>query len=75
MIDSLYVDTTFCVPEAFFIPGRDESADAVTSLVEEWISNSPRHVVVLNCRANLGYKHLFNVLATYFQTKVLIIKY
>ena len=36
-IDSLYVDTTFCQPEAFYFPTREESADAVIELIEDWI--------------------------------------
>ena len=36
-IDSLYIDTTFCQPEAFYFPTREESADAVIELIEDWI--------------------------------------
>ena len=69
-IDSLYVDTTFCVPQALFIPGRLESTQAVIELIQEWISQGSDRYVVLKTRARIGYEQLFVDVAEYFETKV-----
>ncbi len=69
-IDSLYIDTTFCSPEALFIPSRQQSCEAVVRLAEEWLAESPTNQVVVNGKAALGYEPLFIRLAQHFNTKV-----
>ena len=70
-IDSMYIDTTFCVPNALFIPTRDESAEAVLRLTKEWLSKGRNHFVRLKCSAGIGYEHLFIRLAEELETKVM----
>ncbi|XP_014676788.1 PREDICTED: protein artemis-like, partial [Priapulus caudatus] len=69
-IESLYVDTTFCIPEATHIATRDESTAAIFSLVERWITQSKRHLVWLNCKSQYGYESLFIDLHRRFGMKV-----
>ena len=50
-IKSLYIDTTFCSPDAAFIPTREESAQVVTQLVgklSSWCSQRCSCTVFLN---------------------------
>ena len=68
----MYIDTTFCVPAALFIPSREESSNAVISIAEEWISQSRRHMVVITYRALLGYEDLFRRLSEHFNMRVCI---
>jgi len=59
-IDSVYIDTTFCVPQAMFIPSRDDTTNAAVGLISDWLSRSHgNHVVHLRYRADLGYENLF----------------
>ncbi|XP_074646452.1 protein artemis-like [Tubulanus polymorphus] len=69
-LKSMYVDTTFCVPEARHIPERDKSVNAVISLVDEWIHISPSHSVHLQCRARFSYEYLYERLYDTFKMKV-----
>ncbi|XP_041457763.1 protein artemis-like [Lytechinus variegatus] len=69
-ISSVYLDTTFCVPEAMFIPSREESKDALLDLVDRQISKSAGHMVKLNCKAKYGYEYLFVELSKTFNQKV-----
>ncbi|ELT96369.1 hypothetical protein CAPTEDRAFT_147464 [Capitella teleta] len=58
-LTSLYIDTTFCVPQALFIPSRQECVSAVLDIMQEWFDESPNHCVFILHKANLGYEHLF----------------
>lgn len=69
-LKSLYADTTFCVPRAFFIPKREDSISATIDLVRDWISRSRAHIILLSYKANLGYEHMFMRLSEEFQMKV-----
>ncbi|XP_038067370.1 protein artemis-like [Patiria miniata] len=69
-IKSAYVDTTFCVPEAMYIPSREQSRDALLDLVEKQIQQSPTHMVRLACKAKYGYEYLFVEISKEFNLKV-----
>ncbi|XP_022101098.1 protein artemis-like isoform X2 [Acanthaster planci] len=69
-IKSVYVDTTFCVPEAMYIPSREQSRDALLNLVEKQIQKSPTHMVRLACKAKYGYEYLFVEISKEFNLKV-----
>ena len=71
-LKSLYIDTTFCLPAALFIPSREESSNAVIAIAEEWISQSRGHMIVIKYKALLGYEDLFKRLAEHFKMKVCI---
>ncbi|XP_064633915.1 protein artemis-like [Lineus longissimus] len=70
LLKSLYIDTTFCILKARHIPSREESADAIVTLVEGWIHQSDRHVVKLITKAAYSYEHLYEVLYKKFGKKV-----
>ncbi|CAH1265461.1 DCLRE1C [Branchiostoma lanceolatum] len=69
-IQSLYVDTTFLVPEAKYIPSREDCCTALINLVQSWISRGAHYVVRLNCKAKYGYEYLFIELCRRFHMKV-----
>ncbi|XP_076362278.1 uncharacterized protein LOC143253048 isoform X3 [Tachypleus tridentatus] len=58
-IQSIYVDTTFCFPEAMYIPSRDESFEAVKSLVQWWLNNDTNRIIYFRCSAQFGYEYIF----------------
>lgn len=57
-IDSLYIDTTFCHESSIYIPSREDSANAVSTLVSEWIAKGDNYVVHFTPRAQYGHEHL-----------------
>ena len=69
-ISSLYIDTTFLVPEALFIPTRQQSSEAVIEITQEWIKQSPGHVLVIAHMANLGYEYIYKRLCQELGQKV-----
>lgn len=73
-MDTLYMDTTFCVPEALFIPSREESTEAVLMLTKNWLQQGDDHYVVLRCSAGIGYEQLFIRLAQELDTKVFTVR-
>jgi DNA cross-link repair 1C protein len=72
-IQSVYIDTTFCVPQAMYIPSREESTDAAIDLIRDWLSLGPTHIIHLQYRADLGYENLFVRFSAEFNMKVPII--
>ncbi len=73
-IRSVYVDTTFCVPEAKYIPTRDECKTAIVDLVSDWLQRTdiPGHsrIAHIFSRSSYGYEYLMMSLAKHFQCKV-----
>lgn len=69
-IDSMYVDTTFCIPEAFYIPSRDDCLSATASLVVAWLRRSPHHYVHVSSRTKYGHEPLLSHLAREAETQV-----
>ncbi|XP_055018193.1 protein artemis isoform X2 [Boleophthalmus pectinirostris] len=69
-IQSVYVDSTFYDPRYYQIPSRDVCLNGILELVGNWISQSPYHVVWLNCKAAYGYEYLFTNLGEEFKTQI-----
>ncbi|XP_067125961.1 protein artemis-like [Centruroides vittatus] len=69
VISSLYLDCTFCAPEAMYFPTRQESLTALITLIEPWLVEK-EHVVYLFCPAHYGYEYIFVELAKKFHTKI-----
>jgi len=70
-IQSVYIDTTFCVPQAMFIPSREDTTNAAVDLIADWLSQGRGdHVVHLRYRADLGYENLFVRFSLEFNMKV-----
>ncbi|XP_060078956.1 protein artemis-like [Ylistrum balloti] len=69
-IQSLYVDTTFCHPDCFHIPSRQDCVEAVSGLVKEWIAKGHGHVVHFTPRSNFGHEHLLKEISTRTSLKI-----
>ncbi|TRY55999.1 hypothetical protein DNTS_026863, partial [Danionella cerebrum] len=69
-IQSVYIDTTFFDPKYFQIPTREACLTSIRELVQDWICQSPYHVVWLNCKAAYGYEYLFTNLGQKFSSQV-----
>lgn len=69
-IQSVYLDSTFYDPRFYQIPPRDVCLNGISELVGNWISQSPYHVVWLNCKAAYGYEYLFTSLGEEFNTQI-----
>ncbi|BFZ08681.1 hypothetical protein BsWGS_11720 [Bradybaena similaris] len=69
-IKSIYVDTTFCTPEAFHIPSRSECIDAAATVIDEWLQRFPLNVVFISCAARYGYEHLLMELSAKLNIKI-----
>ncbi|XP_005742341.1 protein artemis isoform X1 [Pundamilia nyererei] len=69
-IQSIYLDSTFYDPRFYQIPSREVCLSGISELVGNWISQSPHHVVWLNCKAAYGYEYLFINLGEEFNTQI-----
>uniref|UniRef100_A0AAR2LA24 Protein artemis n=1 Tax=Pygocentrus nattereri TaxID=42514 RepID=A0AAR2LA24_PYGNA len=69
-IKSVYLDTTFYDPRFYQIPSREACLIGIKELIQDWISQSPYHVVWLNCKAAYGYEYLFTNLGEEFASQV-----
>uniref|UniRef100_A0A8C6TWT4 Protein artemis n=1 Tax=Neogobius melanostomus TaxID=47308 RepID=A0A8C6TWT4_9GOBI len=69
-VQSVYLDSTFYDPRFYQIPARDVCLNGILELVGNWISQSPYHVVWLNCKAAYGYEYLFTNLGEEFKTQI-----
>lgn len=69
-LDALYVDTTFCNKTYIYFPTREQSLEAVESLVIPWITKGPDHVISFICPAQYNYEFLFVELFKKFGEKV-----
>lgn len=69
-IRSMYVDTTFCIPEAMFIPDREQCLEPLIKLSSEWLAKSNNHALRLNLSAKYGYEYLYHALHDKFDSKI-----
>lgn len=69
-IDHCYVDSTFCFPDAYFIPSREDCLKALIDTVSDWITKGPCHVVRINLSAKYGYEYVFETLSQTFKTRI-----
>ncbi|KAK2892930.1 hypothetical protein Q8A67_012918 [Cirrhinus molitorella] len=69
-IQSVYIDTTFFDPKYHQIPSREACLAGIRKLVQDWIGQSPYHVVWLNCKAAYGYEYLFTNLGQEFSSQI-----
>lgn len=69
-IDNLYLDTTFCHNGIEEFPSRQESANVLQKIVEEWINKSSSHVVILQYNCSLGCEFIYKRLSEHFSTKI-----
>nr|XP_033470277.1 protein artemis isoform X2 [Epinephelus lanceolatus] len=69
-IQSIYLDSTFYDPRFYQIPTREVCLNGISELIGNWITQSPYHVVWLNCKAAYGYEYLFTNLGEEFNTQI-----
>ncbi|XP_070709853.1 protein artemis [Pempheris klunzingeri] len=69
-IQTIYIDSTFYDPRFYQIPSRELCLNGISKLVGNWISQSPYHIVWLNCKAAYGYEYLFTNLGEEFNTQI-----
>ncbi|XP_067247642.1 protein artemis [Chanodichthys erythropterus] len=69
-IKSVYIDTTFFDPKYHQIPSRESCLTGIRQLIQNWICQSPYHVVWLNCKAAYGYEYLFTNLGQEFSSQI-----
>lgn len=69
-ITSMYVDTTFCIPDAVFIPSREDCLKRLELVVTEWLKKDKSHAVRMNISAKYGYEYIFHALHKKFKTKI-----
>ncbi|XP_041349574.1 uncharacterized protein DDB_G0290685-like [Gigantopelta aegis] len=61
-IESMYIDTTFCVESAFHFPSRRECCVVSCNIVNDWLSRSNQHYVHITSRTTYGHEPLMNAL-------------
>ena len=73
-LKSVYLDTTFCVPEALHIPSREECKQAIIDTIFNWFcraNDSPgRRIAHIFSRSSYGYEFLMTQLANFFNCKI-----
>ncbi|XP_078493558.1 protein artemis isoform X2 [Ciona intestinalis] len=70
VIDHIYVDTTFCIEEAWYIPPRELCVKNLLKIVQQWIVKGNQYVVRLNMSAKYGYEYLIEELHKSFGEKI-----
>ncbi len=72
-IVSVYVDTTFCLPEVPHIPSRDECKNVIIKTISEWMSRSDKctnQIAHIFSRSSYGYEYLMIALARHFRCEI-----
>lgn len=71
-IRTLYCDTTFCIPEANYIPNREDSLNAIIEIIGIWFreDEEEKRLVNIICSAQIGYENVFIEVSKAFETKV-----
>ena len=73
-IQSVYIDTTFCVPEAMRIPTREDCKKVIVDVVKNWFGrkvNVDRGAIAhIYSRSSYGYEFLMVALAEEFRCRV-----
>lgn len=62
-IDTIHVDTTFCMRECKSLWSRDQSADAFVAMALKWLKQSSGHQIQMKLPANIGHEDLLVRLA------------
>ncbi|KYQ52561.1 Protein artemis [Trachymyrmex zeteki] len=67
--DNVYLDTTFLI-DFIHLPTRIESINVMCKVVKEWLDESPRKVVILECSALYGSEFLYMRLSKSLKTLI-----
>ncbi|KAG5313192.1 DCR1C protein, partial [Acromyrmex insinuator] len=68
--DNIYLDTTFLGHDFAYLPTRIESINVMCKVVKEWLDESPRKVVILECSALYGSEFLYMKLSESLKTLI-----
>ncbi|XP_076380198.1 protein artemis isoform X5 [Megalopta genalis] len=66
----IYLDTTFLSNDFPSFPSRIKSMTKMRDVVQNWLSEDPRNVVILECSANYGSEFLFVELSKLLNMKI-----
>lgn len=69
-IQRVYIDTTFCIPQANFIPTRESCCELIISTIKDWLHQDPKRIVHILSKSNYGYEFLMARLSSEFECKV-----
>ena len=69
-IDSVYVDTTFCVPAAHYIPNRENCLSIIQDTITKWLRRDLTAVVHIYSRSRYGYEFLMKSLSIFFGSQI-----
>lgn len=69
-IHSVYLDTTFCIDQASFIPTRESCCDLIISTIRDWLHRDTSNIVHIFSRSNYGYEFLMSRLSSEFECKM-----
>ena len=69
-IKSVYVDTTFCVPEALHIPSREDCKQHIITTISDWFTREGSRIAHVFSRSSYGYEYLMTEIARHFRCKV-----
>jgi hypothetical protein len=69
-INTVYADTTFCLPQARSIPNREESLREIVSAARKWLARPGCTIVHVFSRSFYGYEFLMHSLAIEFKCKI-----
>ena len=69
-IDSVYVDTTFCVPAAQFIPDRETCLSIIQETITTWFNGDITAIAHVYSRSRYGYEFLMVHLSKFFRCQI-----
>lgn len=58
-IDKMYLDTTFFKPSYYKLPPRSDSISKICTVIDQWIKQSPAHIINITPSATYGSEFLF----------------
>ena len=71
LIKSVYIDTTFCIPEAVHIPTREACLQVIISTASDWfIRKGPSALLHVFSRSSYGYEFIMVQLAKKYSCKI-----
>ncbi|XP_015587953.1 protein artemis isoform X2 [Cephus cinctus] len=69
-LHKIYLDTTFLNLDFKYFPNRKECAFQICSVLQDWLDENSRNVVVLECSANYGAEFIFEKIAEKLGKKI-----
>jgi DNA cross-link repair 1C protein len=70
IIETLYLDTTFCNAKTQLLPSREDSFNILLKEVQNWLSKSAKHKILLYTASKYGHEYLFCQLYGHLKEKI-----